>query len=181
MIDYSYTGKIDDNYIGELDSQDIRWFDYLINSKGGEVVALNALLHDLDCTRIYDDGSRPVQTINYGYKRDIAGFIYINNRIKDIAHKIYLEYNYKLVNRHEDNLNFEKNNPPIYYRTKQRTSGRSNRRTAEIADIFTGEKSTVDVGSGKTIKPKENAATRKAKALNDKSINFAFNNFKVNK
>ena len=87
----------------------------------------------------------------------------------------------KLVTRHEENLSFETNNPPIHYTGKSRTSTRSSRRTAEIADIFTGEKSTVDVGSGRVIRPKDNAATRKAKALKDKSISFAFNNFKVNK
>ena len=81
----------------------------------------------------------------------------------------------------KENLDFEKLNPPIYYNSKQGRSGGNNRRTAEITDIFTGEKSKVDVGSGKIIKPKENAATRKAKALSDKSISFAFGNFKINK
>lgn len=172
---------IEDKYIETLDAQDIRWYEYLIKWKGSEIVALNCLLHDLDCTKIYADGSRPVQTINYGYKRDVAGFIYINNKLCEKYPDIDIDYYAKLVNRHEENLNFEKDNPPIYYKSKQRASGRNNRRTAEIADIFTGEKSTVDVGSGKVIKPKDNAATRKAKALKDKSINFAFNNFKVSK
>lgn len=172
---------IEDKYIGELDNQDIRWFNYLIKWKGGEINALNSLLHDLNCTKIYKDNIRPVQTINYGYKRDIAGFIYIYNKLCESYPECDVDYYAKLVTRHEENLNFEKNNPPIYYRTKQRASSRNNRRTAEIADIFTGEKSTVDAGSGKIIKSKENAAARKAKALSDKSISFAFGNFKINK
>lgn len=172
---------IDDNYIGLLDAQDKRWFDYLIKDKGSEMVALNSLLHDLDCTKIYKDGSRPVQTINYGYKRDIAGFIYIYNKLCETYPECNIDYYAKLVARHEENLNFEKNNPPVYYRTKQRTSSRNNRRTAEIADIFTGEKSQVDVGSGKVVKPRNNVETRKAKALSNKSISFAFGNFKINK
>lgn len=172
---------IEDKYIGTLDAQDKRWYDYLIRSKGGEIAALYFLLKGLDCTRIYPDGSRPVQTINYGYRTDIAGFIYINNILCEKMPECEIDYYAKLVERHEENLSFEENNPPHYYREKQRTSGRSNKRTVEITDIFTGERSSVDVGSGKVIKPKNNATTRKAKTLNDKTINFAFNNFKVNK
>lgn len=172
---------IEDKYIGTLDAQDKRFYDYLIKEKGGEANALVRLLYDLDCTRIYKDGSRPAQTINYGYKTDIAGFIYIYNKLREANPEFNIDFYAKLVERHEENLNFEKLNPPIYYKSKQRTSHRSNRTTAEITNIFTGEKSKVDVGSGKIIRPKENAATRKAKALSDKSINFAFGNFKVNK
>ena len=172
---------IEDKYIGKLDAQDKRWYDYLIRSKGGEIAALYFLLKYLDCSRIYTDGSRPMQTINYAYRTDIAGFIYINNQLTQRMPECEVDYYAKLVELHEKNLSFEENNPPHYYREEQRTSGRSNKRTAEITDIFTGERSSVDVGSGKVIKPKNNATTRKAKALNDKTINFAFNNFKVNK
>lgn len=172
---------IEDKYIGTLDAQDKRFYDYLIKEKGGEANALTRLLYDLNCTRVYKDGSRPVQTINYGYKRDIAGFIYINNKLREANPEFNIDFYAKLVERHEENLDFEKLNPPIYYKPKQRTSSRNNRTTAEIEDIFTGKKSKVDVGSGKIIKPKENAATRKAKALNDRSVSFAFNNFKINK
>lgn len=172
---------IEDKYIGNLDAQDKRWYDYLIKNKGGEIAALYFLLNSLDCSRIYPDGSRPMQTINYAYRTDIAGFIYINNQLIERMPECKVDYYNKLISRHEENLNFEKNNPPIYYSRKSRTSSRSSRRTAEIADIFTGEKSTVDVGTGNIIRPKDNATTRKAKALKDKSINFAFNNFKVNK
>lgn len=172
---------IEDKYINTLDSQDIRWFDFLIKDKGSEIAALNNLLHYLDCSRIYKDGSRPTQTIDYGYRRDIAGFIYINNKLCEKYPELDVDYYAKLVKLHEDNLNFEKANPPVYYKSKQRTSSGSSRRTAEIKDIFSGETSTVDVGSGKIIKPKNNVATRKAKALNDRTVSFAFNNFKVNK
>lgn len=172
---------IEDKYIIELDNQDKRFFDYLIKEKGGEITALNSLLHDLDCTRVYANNVRPAQTINYGYRRDISGYIYIYNKLCEKFPDINIDYYAKLIARHEENLSFEENNPPIYYKGKQRTSSRNNRKTAEIEDIFTGEKSTVDVGSGRVVRPKENANTRKAKALSDKSINFAFGNFKINK
>lgn len=173
---------IEDKYINHnLDGVELRWYNYLIKDKGSIMNALMFLLKGLDCTKVYPDGSRPVQTINYGYRTDIAGFIYLNNKLAEENPECNIDFYAKLVQRHEENLSFEKDNPPVYYSSKQRTSSRSNRRTAEIADIFTGEKSKVDVGSGKIIKSKENAATRKAKALSDKSISFAFGNFKINK
>lgn len=173
---------IDNKYIGTLDAQDKRWYDYILHTKhkGNETGALEELLKSLDCTRIYDCG-RPMQTINYGYRTDIAGYYYILEKLeynKDLQN-IYLN---KLYNRHVENLNFEKDNPPVRYTsTKQRTSRRNTNKTAKITDMFTGEKTTIDVGSGKVVRPKENAATRKAKALNNKSVSFAFNNFKVDK
>ena len=172
---------IEDKYIGTLDAQDKRWYDYLIRSKGGEIAALYFLLKGLDCSRIYPDGSRPMQTINYAYRTDIAGFIYINNQLTKRMPECEVDFYDKLVTRHEENLSFEEHNPPVHYSKQHRTSSRSSTRTATITDMFSGKESTVDVGSGKIIKPKENAATRKAKALKDKSISFAFNNFKVNK
>ena len=172
---------IDNKYIGKLDAQDIRWYDHLLHNKhkGNECGALDDLLHSLDCTKVYDCG-RPMQTINYGYRTDIAGYLYILDKL-EYNKELHDKYLDKLYIRHEENLNFEKHTPPVHYSAKQRTSSRNNRRTAEIADIFTGEKSTVDVGSGRIVKPKENAAIRKAKALNERSVSFAFNNFKVNK
>ena len=173
---------IDNKYIGVLDAQDKRWYDSMLHNKykGDERGALEEILNDLDCTREYECG-RPAQTINYGYRRDIAAYYYILENIKDNK-PLYEEYLNKLYTRHAENLNFEKDNPPIRYNnTKQRTSGRSANRTATIEDMFDGTKSKVDVGSGRIVRPKENAAVRKAKALKDKSISFAFNNFKVNK
>lgn len=172
---------IDDKYIGQLDAQDKRWFDYLIRDKGSEMVALNSLLHDLDCTRVYKDGSRPVQTINYGYKRDIAGFIYIYNKLCESYPECNVDYYAKLVKRHEDNLSFEEANGVTYYTKKQRTSVRSSKKYDETSDIFTGERLNVGTGVAKTVKRRQNASTRKAKALSDKSVSFAFGNFKINK
>ena len=173
---------IDKKYIGALDAQDKRWYDYILHTKhkGNEVGALDELLKSLDCTRIYDCG-RPMQTINYGYRTDIAGYLYILEKL-EYNKELQDNYTNKLYNRHAENLNFEKDNPPIeYHNVKQRISRRNINRTATIEDMFTGAKATVDVGSGRVIKPKNNAAVRKAKALNERSVSFAFNNFKVNK
>ena len=171
----------DSKYIGKLDSQDKRWYDYVIRWKGSDSNALDFLLKYLDCSRIYEDGSRPIMTNYYSYRTDISGYLYILQNIENCNPTLAEEYKNKLIKLHEENLDFEKLNPPIVYKSKQRTSSRSDRRIAEIENIFTGEKSKIDVGSGKIIKPKENAATRKAKALSDKSVNFAFGNFKISK
>ena len=173
---------IDNKYIGVLDNQDKRWYDSMLHSKhkGDERGALEEILKDLDCTKVYDCG-RPTQTINYGYRRDIAAYYYILENIKDNK-PLYEEYLNKLYTRHAENLSFEEGTPPIRYnQTKQRTSSRTINRTATIKDVFTGAETTVDVGSGRVIKTRENAKIRKAKALNDRSVSFAFNNFKVSK
>lgn len=169
------------NYIEKLDSSDIRWFDFLIHDKGKEDKALNSILHDLDCTRIYNDGSRPMMTINYTYRRDIAGFLYILENMKSHNAVLAEEYYNKLITRHEENLNFEKDNPPIRYSGKSGTSRKSSERTTRAKDMFSDSTLDVTKGSARAVTPKENASTRKAKALKDKSISFAFNNFKVNK
>lgn len=167
---------IDDKYINQLDAQDKRWYDYVVKWKGGAENAIDTIITWMDCSKIYDDGTRPMMTNNFGYRSNIAGALYIIEKYS--LSDIYIN---KINIRHEQNLDFEKTNPPIYYREKQRTSRRTNNKTAEITNMFTGEKTTVNVGSGRIVKPKENAATRKAKALNSKSVSFAFNNFKVNK
>ena len=172
---------IEDKYIETLDASDKRWFDYMIKWKGSEVAALYCLLHYLDCSRIYPDGSRPVQTINYGYRRDISGYIYIYNKLLEKCPNCEIDYYAKLIALHEENLNFEKDNPPIYYSRKSRTGGKSTERTTRAKDMFSDNTLDVTTGSAKTVRPKENASTRKAKALKDKSISFAFNNFKINK
>ena len=169
------------NYIEKLDSSDIRWFDYLINEKGNEEKALDSILNDLDCTRIYNDGSRPMMTINYTYRRDIAGFLYIIENMKEHNSILANEYYNKLIARHEENLNFEKDNPPIHYSGKSRTSHKSSERTTRAKDMFSDNTLDVTKGTAKAVTPKENASTHKARALKDKSISFAFNNFKVNK
>lgn len=172
---------IEDKYIGTLDAQDKRWYDYLIRSKGGEIAALYFLLKGLDCTRIYPDGSRPMQTINYAYRTDIAGFIYINNQLTKRMPECEVDFYDKLVTRHEENLSFEEHNRPVSYTKKSRASGGSSTRTFKSKDLFTGEQTVIKESSVSNGNKKENAASRKAKALKDKSISFAFNNFKINK
>ena len=171
---------IDVKYIGKLDAQDKRWYDYVCKWKGSCREALDAILNWIDCSKIYPNGDRPMMTIHYGYRTDIAGFIYIHNKTVESGLDTLEGYMDRLIARHEENLNFEEHTPPINYRKKQGVSSRNTRRNVESKRLFSNEENAIDVGDRQTIK-RENATTRKAKALKDKSISFAFNNFKINK
>lgn len=171
---------IEDKYFTNLDAQDKRWYDYLVKDNGGITEALDFILKGLDCSVIYKDGSRPMMTINYAYRTDISGFLYLLDKISSDK-VLTTEYTNKLIALHEKNLSFEETNKPVYYSAKSRKVSRSSSRTAKTKDLFTGAETQIDVGGTTTHKGQDNRATRKAKALKDKSISFAFNNFKINK
>lgn len=172
---------INEKYIGTLDNADKRWYNYVIHWQGEETKALDFLLKHLDCTRIYKDGSRPVMTNHYCYRTDIAGFMYILNNIKEFNPKLAEEYLNKLVNLHEKNLSFEKDTHPINYSKKPRVSRGNGDRKITVTNMYTGEQDTVIERGEKVVKAKENTSSRKARILSDKSISFAFNNFKISK
>lgn len=172
---------IENKYIETLDDADKRFIDYRIREKGGEIEALNSYLKDLDCSKIYKDGSRPTQTINYGYRVTIASFLYIINNTTSLNEDTKVRYLNLLYSKHEENLNFEKTNLPIYYKKQSRTSSSNDSRTTRAKDMFSDNILDVTKGSAKTVRTKENASIRKARALSNKSVSFAFNNFKVNK
>lgn len=171
---------IDNKYIEKLDASDIRWYNYLIHEKGKESKALDSILNDLNCSKVYADGSRPMMTINYGYRRNVAGFLYILGNMEGHNPILAKEYKDKLENIHKSNLEFEVANPPINYGGKIKTVKNTNR-TTKAKDMFSDKILDVSSGIATAVKKKENAKTRKAAALSGKSINFAFNNFKVNK
>ena len=43
--------------------------------------AIESYIKDLDCTIIYPDGSRPRQTINYGYRITLSSIEYILDKL----------------------------------------------------------------------------------------------------
>lgn len=67
-------------YEEKLDGMDIRYINHLIN-KSNAHGAIEYFIKDLDCTTIYDDGSRPRQTINYGYRIAISSIEYILDQL----------------------------------------------------------------------------------------------------
>ena len=175
-------------YVIELNNSDIAWANHLVKEKGNIDGAINDLFEDMDCTTIYPDGSRPRQTINFGYYRAISLILYLLNKFKgecndDTNAQIKIQtYISRLCKTHDENINFEKDHEPIRYKGKSRVSRKRNLNHNKTKEMFTGE--TIDVGTGiaKLVKPKkESISSRKNKILSSKSISFAFNNFKTNK
>lgn len=178
-----------DGYDEKLDNTYIRYINYILEEKGPSD-AIEHYIKDLDCTTVYEDGSRPRQTIDYGYRITLSSIEYILDKlylsIESNPEKAqsYIDYRKsiidKVINAHEKNINFEREFPVRYYIKKSRNCSRSSNRTVKSKDIFTGESVDVSVDSAKTVKPKaKKKDNRKAEFLNSKSINFAFGSFKI--
>lgn len=94
------------------DKIDINYINSEINNKGHEVV-LNELLHWLDCTRVYKDGTRPIFTTHYSYFANSWRFNYtiedgINKGILCDKQCDYYRNKFKELER--KNIEFEKEN-----------------------------------------------------------------------
>lgn len=181
MIIEGYEEKLDDKYI--------RYINSVIN-KSNINDAIESYIKDLDCTTIYSDGSRPRQTVNYGYRIALSSIEYILDKLylvlKDHPEKAqsYIDYRKSIIKRiidiHEKNINFERRNPVRYYSKEPRKRTRSSSRVNQSKDVFTGQPIDVSTGIAKAIKSKkETVAQRKAKLLSNRSVSFAFNNLKI--
>lgn len=165
-------------YEEKLDDRDIRYINYVID-KSTMADAIESYIKDLDCTTIYPDGSRPRQTINYGYRITLSSIEYILDKAQS-----YIDYRNTIIKRiidiHEKNLDFERRNPVRYYSKESRKRARSASRVNQSKDVFTGQPIDVSAGIAKAIKPKkETIAQRKAKLLGGKAVSFAFNGLKI--
>lgn len=101
------------NYITSLDDSDHKVINQRVAEKGIEGY-LNQQLIYLDCSRIIK-GMRMMQTIGYPYKREISSYLYALEM--HATHKHIWEN--KLLERHQANLEYEKENPPIWYGGKK--------------------------------------------------------------
>ena len=101
------------NYITSLDDSDRKIIDKKVAEKGIEEY-LNQQLIYLDCSRIIK-GMRMMQTIGYPYQREISSYLYAVEM--HAVHKHIWEN--KLLERHKANLEYEKENPPIWYGGKK--------------------------------------------------------------
>lgn len=165
-------------YEEKLDDRDIRYINYVID-KSTMADAIESYIKDLDCTTIYPDGSRPRQTINYGYRITLSSIEYILDKAQS-----YIDYRNSIIKRiidiHEKNLDFERRNPIRYYSKEPRKRTRSVSRVNQSKDVFTGKPIDVSTGIAKAIKPKkETIAQRKAKLLGGKAVSFVFNGLKI--
>ena len=103
-------------YIDEPDSFMLDFVPHEIESVGLEKF-LEYNFNILDCTRVTKSGLRPMQTIGCPYRRTITETILIiKNYIEEDKQDIYFE---RLLKRHNDNLEYEQTNPPIWYGTEK--------------------------------------------------------------
>ena len=105
------------NYITSLDDSDREIIDKRVAEKGIEEY-LNQQLIYLDCSRIIK-GMRMMQTIGYPYQREISSYLYALETVAGNDFDFDEEWTNKLLKRHQANLEYEKENPPIWYGGKK--------------------------------------------------------------
>lgn len=127
------------NYIVPLKDIDIQILNNRVKKKTAIILINEYLTKWLDATRITPDGKFHVtQTIDYPYKSALTECLYIIENF--IENKD--EFMEMLIKRHNDNLEFEKENPPIIYdksKVKKTTKSR-NKKEAVIPGFETPRK-----------------------------------------
>ena len=103
-------------YIIELDDRDRQIIDNRVAEKGIDAYLSQQLVY-LDCTRVINN-MRMMQTIGYPYQREISSYLYALSGMAEYPDdkQPWLE---KLLARHETNLEYEKDNPPVWYGGKK--------------------------------------------------------------
>lgn len=132
------------DYITSLDDSDHKMIDQRVAEKGIEGY-LNQQLVYLDCSRIIQN-MRMMQTIGYPYQREISSYLYAvtkeGNEQEDIDFIKY--WVNKLLERHQANLEYEKENPPVWYGGKKakdkwdKEHGKHPRRKKSIEGTISG-------------------------------------------
>ena len=105
------------NYITSLDDSDHKMIDKRVAEKGIEEY-LNQQLIYLDCSRIIK-GMRMMQTIGYPYQREISSYLYALETVAGNDFDFDEEWINKLLKRHQANLEYEKENLPVWYGGKK--------------------------------------------------------------
>lgn len=105
------------NYITSLDDSDHKIIDKKVAEKGIEEY-LNQQLIYLDCSRIIK-GMRMMQTIGYPYQREISSYLYALETVAGNDFDFDKEWINKLLKRHQANLEYEKENLPVWYGGKK--------------------------------------------------------------
>ena len=113
------------DYITTLDDADHRMINQRVDEKGIERYLTQQLVY-LDCSRIINN-MRMMQTIGYPYQREISSYLYaletqvnfLTVEDSDVSKFNKQEWIDKLLERHQANLEYEKENPPIWYGGKK--------------------------------------------------------------
>lgn len=162
-------------YHTDLDSSDRATIDRRVEEKGlGNY--LNQQLVYLDCSRVLQ-GMRMMQTIGYPYKREITSYWYAidkyyNHRDCPLDINEQESYDYyvdRLIERHNANIEYEKENPPVWYDGKPK-KGSKRKSKAKEGDLFPEETKKAKVSKAE--------AKLKAKLL---GANIGFGAFKLKK
>ena len=158
--------EITKKYHTDLDDGDRAMIDRQVEEKVIEEY-LNQQLVYLDCSRTLQ-GMRMMQTIGYPYKREIMSFLYA---VSGLAEDPSYEQTWinKLIERHNANIEYEKENPPIWYDGKPKKGGKRKPKAKE-GDVFPEE--------SKKVKMSKAEAKLKAKLL---GANLGFGSFKFKK
>ena len=167
--------EIAKKYHTDLDDDDRATIDRRVEEKGIEVYFTQQLVY-LDCTRIIQ-GMRMMQTIGYPYKREISSYVYaLENQVNfltvkdsDVSKFNKQEWINKLIERHNANIEYEKENPPIWYDSKPK-KGCKRKPKAKEGDMFPEETKKAKISKAE--------AKLKAKLL---GANLGFSGFKFKK
>ena len=153
-------------YHTDLDEADKAMIDRRVKEKGIEEYLTQQLVY-LDCSRIIQ-GMRMMQTIGYPYKREIMSFLYA---VSGLAEDPDYEQTWinKLIECHNANIEYEKENPPIWYDGKPKKTSKRKPKAKE-GDVFPEET--------KKAKISRTEAKLKAKLL---GANLGFGSFKFKK
>ena len=150
-------------YHTDLDDCDRVMIDRRVEEKGIEEY-LNQQLVYLDCSRIIQ-GMRMMQTIGYPYKREISSYLYAVEM--HAFHKHIWEN--KLIERHNANIEYEKENPPVWYDGKPKKTNKRKPKAKE-GDMFPEETKKAKISKAE--------AKLKSKLL---GANLGFGGFKLKK
>ena len=158
------------NYIDKFNTFINSFVDSEIKSVGLDCY-LDYQFRRLNCTNIYPNGMRAIQTIDHSYKMNISETVYlIQNYVEEYERDKYF---IKLLTNHQNNLEYEKQNPPIVYKqkiTKSKTKTKNDDITEDKLKR-TRKKSTTT----KEKVPKQSAAERKLAAKVAKLNTLSFN------
>lgn len=105
------------NYITSLDKSDKLIIENKVAEKGIDNYLSQQLIY-LDCSRIIN-GTRMMQTIGYPYQREISSYLYALNLVSGSDFDLDKERLENLIKRHQANLEYEKENPPVWYGGKK--------------------------------------------------------------
>lgn len=154
MIDLSIFEK----YHTNLDKDDLNIIHNDVINKSPEEFIEKQFIY-LDCSRIYKDGSRAMQTIGYPYKRELMRILYVISNY-EFTEEERDNYCLRLIELHNKNIEYEKLNPPIEYasKTKKVTKKQNAKQPSLFPETQTANKETA-------VRRKLKAKTIKLNAL----------------